>query len=111
MIQSGYCLIDLSWFNATDYEQKHTYYNNEYAAKVCRTLKAALNSGKIIFVKLTDPAPEVVSKVAIQTLQKDETATIQIITPSSVSLDGVATMSLFTFEFHTDGRFHWKIGG
>lgn len=110
MIQSGYCLIDLSWFNATDYEQKH-YYDNEYAVKVCRTLKAALNSGKIIFVKLLDPAPVVVSKVAIQTLQEDETAKIQIVTPSNVDLDGVATMSMLSFEFHTDGRFYWKIGG
>ena len=111
MIQSGYCLIDLSWFNTTDYEQKHYYYNNEYAAKVCRTIKAALNSGKIIFVKLLDPAPLVVSKVNIQTLQVDETATIQIVAPSSVDLDGVATMSLLTFNFHKDGRFYWKIGG
>lgn len=106
MIQSGYCLIDVSWWNPQTFSQD-TMYTDERSLKAYKDIKAALNSGKIVFLKLGSTAVRILTNA----VEDSNKVRIQVFEPSNVGQDGTVTFSLVGFAFYNDGRFMWKTGG
>ena len=106
MIQSGYCLIDLSWFTAAEYTQGEVY-TTEKALKAYKDIKGAINSEKIVFLKMGATAVRVLTNM----LDDGNRAIIQAFEPADIDQDGIVTFKIIGMMFSKDKEFMWKMGG